>query len=335
MKIKTDEHSAIAKSLNLPISTKHSIEISHHIRFRSVNYAKKFLEEVIALKKAVPFRRFDADVGHKKGISAGRFPKKAAACFLKLIKGAEANAQNKGLNTSSLKIIKLIPNKASVPLTGGRHRQGTKRTHLEIEVKEMSSKRAAKTKDVKKNEVKSEVKTGAEVKTEVKPEVKKDEAKSEVVSVDTEKPEVKNGVESEKIETVKEEVEETVKEEVKSVVVDEKSESIIEEPKVEKVPEVEKAEPVTEEIKAGANVESVAEEKEADFIVPEVKETSEELESSIEESPVEELSSADLLKQAQAKADELNKKGKQSKDVENVSKLYDQLKKEGTLRKTK
>ena len=118
------EHLASAKALNLPISTKHSIEISRHLRYKTTAFAIRFLEDVVVQKQAVPFKRFKRDVGHKAGMSAGRYPQKAALDFLKLVKSVEANAQVKGLNTSSLKIIKLIANKASVPLTGGRHRRG-------------------------------------------------------------------------------------------------------------------------------------------------------------------------------------------------------------------
>lgn len=129
-------HLAIAKALNLPVSTKHCIEICDSLRYKDVSYAKKFLEEVVELKRAVPFRKYVMNTGHKKGMSTGKFPTKAASEVLKLLKSVEANAQFKGLNTGSLKITKLVANKASIPFTGARHRTATKRTHLEVEVKE-------------------------------------------------------------------------------------------------------------------------------------------------------------------------------------------------------
>ncbi len=128
----TKKDYAFASSKNLPISTKHSVEISKFLRYKRTTLAKSFLEDVIALKKPVPFRKFKRDIGHKKGMAAGRFPQKAAKEFLHLIKSAEANALFKGLDSSNLKITTLIANKASVPFSGGRKRQGTKRTHLEI-----------------------------------------------------------------------------------------------------------------------------------------------------------------------------------------------------------
>ena len=133
-KIANPEHFARANSFNVPISTKQSIEISKSLRYKRTNYAISFLEEVIGLRKPVPFKSFNRDMGHKPGMSSGRFPQKAAKEFLRLVKSVEANAQFKGLNTSNLKITKIVANKGVIPITGGRHRRATKRTNLEIEV---------------------------------------------------------------------------------------------------------------------------------------------------------------------------------------------------------
>ena len=132
-------HLAAAKALNLPVSTKHCIEICRTLRFKDVSYAKQFLQEVVELKRAVPFKRFVMNMGHKKGMSTGRSPVKAASEILKLLKSVESNAHFKGLNTGSLKITKFVANRAPIPMGGGRHSTGTKRTHVEVEVKERSA----------------------------------------------------------------------------------------------------------------------------------------------------------------------------------------------------
>ncbi|HHE67566.1 MAG TPA: 50S ribosomal protein L22 [Candidatus Parcubacteria bacterium] len=155
--VNQEEHLARAKANNLSISTKHSVEICRYLRYKDTTTAKKILEETIALKRAIPFKRYNRDVGHKPGIAAGRYPQKAAQEILKLIKTVEANAQFKGLNTSQLKITKILANKASIPLTGSRFRHGTKRTHLEIEV--MEKKKEAKRKKTKEENKKKEEKT--------------------------------------------------------------------------------------------------------------------------------------------------------------------------------
>ncbi len=160
-----NEHISVARALNLPISTKHSVELSHQLRYIGTIRARQYLEEVIALKKPVPFRRFNKDVGHKRGMAAGRFPKKAAKEFLKLVKSVEANAQMKGLNASSLKIIKILANKAAIPATGGRQRHGTKRTHLEIAVKEsIEKKKDGKKKEKKEKKEENKAAAGVQVK---------------------------------------------------------------------------------------------------------------------------------------------------------------------------
>ncbi|PIN73442.1 50S ribosomal protein L22 [Candidatus Woesearchaeota archaeon CG10_big_fil_rev_8_21_14_0_10_45_16] len=177
------EHCASARSRDVPISTKHSVELSNYLRYHSVAFAKDFLEDVVALKKAVPFNRYRKDVGHKPGMAAGRFPQKAAKEFLKLIKGVEANAQSKGLNAGSLKIVKLLANKASVPFSGGRQRHATKRSHLEVVVQEM--KKAAKKKAAEKRSEKGSAEKGSEEKPAVveKPTVKNEEKKEEAAEV--------------------------------------------------------------------------------------------------------------------------------------------------------
>ena len=149
---------ATATFKNISASTKHCVEISNALRFKSTNFAKKYLEGVIQQERAVPFRRFYHNVGHKVGMSAGRFPVKAAAQFLMLLKSVEANAHVKGLNTTHLKIVKLIANKASTPFTGGRMRTKTKRTHLDIAVAEITeSKRTAKKEDKKEQRQKKSI----------------------------------------------------------------------------------------------------------------------------------------------------------------------------------
>ncbi|MEM2537681.1 MAG: 50S ribosomal protein L22, partial [Candidatus Bathyarchaeia archaeon] len=83
-------------------------EICKTIRGMTLTEAKKFLRDVIAKKKAVPFRRFKKKAAHRHGLEkayAGKYPVKAAKQILKILENAEANAENKGLDTERLKII--------------------------------------------------------------------------------------------------------------------------------------------------------------------------------------------------------------------------------------
>jgi large subunit ribosomal protein L22 len=63
----------------LHISPKHAREICRTLRGMKVNNAIQYLEDVAALKKAVPFKRYRRNVAHKHGLvgwDAGRYPRR-------------------------------------------------------------------------------------------------------------------------------------------------------------------------------------------------------------------------------------------------------------------
>ena len=106
---------AMAKSLK--ISPKHSVEICSAIRGMEVAKAKAYLEDVIDMKKSVPFKRHNKKVGHRKGQegwAAGRYPVKAAEQILKVLENAEANAEYKGMDTEKLFIEHISSHKGVV-----------------------------------------------------------------------------------------------------------------------------------------------------------------------------------------------------------------------------
>ena len=75
-------------------------------------------------------------------MASGAFPVKASTAILKVINNAEANAQEKGLNSELLKIIHICAHKASTPMHGGRQRRSVfKRSHVEIVLAEVSKKK--------------------------------------------------------------------------------------------------------------------------------------------------------------------------------------------------
>lgn len=163
------------------ISTKVAIEMCNFLRGKSTEKAKAALERVLAMKEAIPFKRFTDGVGHRKGpgMASGRYPQKASEAFLALIKIAEANAAQKGL-AEELVISHLAAHKASTPFHFGRlRRRQMKRTHVEIVVKEDEklAKKATKKVAPKKTEAKKPVKEekAAEKKEAPKTETKKAE----------------------------------------------------------------------------------------------------------------------------------------------------------------
>jgi large subunit ribosomal protein L22 len=71
--------------------------------------AKAYLRDVTEKKKPVPFTRFNKKAAHRHGLPtkafSGRYPVKAAQKILNLVEAAEANAENKGLDTDRLRIL--------------------------------------------------------------------------------------------------------------------------------------------------------------------------------------------------------------------------------------
>lgn len=133
---------ARAVGRDLPISTKHSVEVCSFIRGKPLARAKEELLQVTKLKKAVSYKRYNSDLGHKKGMAAGRFPQKTAQHILNILESAEVNAQFKGMNTSSLSVAHSCAHKAAAPLHGGRHRgRKMKRSHVEIILNESGDKK--------------------------------------------------------------------------------------------------------------------------------------------------------------------------------------------------
>jgi len=69
------------------ISHKHAREVAKMIKGMSIEKARDALQEVIAVKRAVPFRRYNNEVGHRSdtGVMSGRYPRKAAQEFIRLL----------------------------------------------------------------------------------------------------------------------------------------------------------------------------------------------------------------------------------------------------------
>ncbi|MDH7596317.1 MAG: 50S ribosomal protein L22 [Methanothrix sp.] len=98
---------ARAMGVELPISPKHAREICRAIRGMKVDAAERYLQDVVALKRAVPFRRYNRNVPHRRGLvgwPSGRFPQKAARAVLRVLKNAVGNAEYRGLDREKLMI---------------------------------------------------------------------------------------------------------------------------------------------------------------------------------------------------------------------------------------
>ena len=153
-----EKQKATSTGLNLPISTKHAIEVCSLIRGRTVEQASRMLDEVIHKKRPVPFKRFNRDVGQKKGgVSSGRFPKKACMHVLKILKNGEANASQVGL-ASPYVVEEIRATRGVRNWKASRHRgRKGKSTHVYITITE-GKKSEKKTDPAKKKAEKKEAK---------------------------------------------------------------------------------------------------------------------------------------------------------------------------------
>lgn len=86
---------AAARGTGLNISPKAAREVCKALKGMDLEKAKNYLGRVIKMDQAVPFKRHDGKVGHRrgKGMSTGRYPVKTAAAILKVIESAGNNGE--------------------------------------------------------------------------------------------------------------------------------------------------------------------------------------------------------------------------------------------------
>ncbi|KAG9157579.1 hypothetical protein Leryth_022254 [Lithospermum erythrorhizon] len=129
----------VAQLLNLPeilhlyhCFLQNTRETAHALRKMPLVKAKRYLEDVLAHKQAIPFTRYCGGVGrtaqaknrHSNG--QGRWPAKSAKFILDLLKNAESNAEVKGLDVDALYISHIQVNQAQ------KQRRRTYRAHGRI-----------------------------------------------------------------------------------------------------------------------------------------------------------------------------------------------------------
>jgi large subunit ribosomal protein L22 len=122
---KPNQSVARARGIELPISPKKTYEVLNAIRGLPLEKARDVLEGAVELTRAIPFRRYNQETAHKRGIGPGRFPKKVAKNLLQVLQNAEANAEYEGLDTDRL-IVHVAASsrgritKATMPRAHGR-----------------------------------------------------------------------------------------------------------------------------------------------------------------------------------------------------------------------
>ena len=141
----TEDPDTTAKALGkeLTISPKLSREVAGMVRGMKVDKAIQALEDVVALKRPVPLKRYNKRVSHKQGVGPGRYPEKVAKAFLTVIQSAVANAEYKGLDVDSMVLRTITVSRGRtlpghMPRAHGRATQWNQETvNLEVIIEEV------------------------------------------------------------------------------------------------------------------------------------------------------------------------------------------------------
>lgn len=137
------DRSAKAYGYELHCSRKDSENLAYALRGMKTEDAKKYLQEIIDLKRPLPAVFHNKKRAHQKGIGPGSFPKKASEYMLKTLKNAENNAEYKGFDPENMKITHISTYggrviKGIMPRAHGRATdKNTKTTNIEIILEEV------------------------------------------------------------------------------------------------------------------------------------------------------------------------------------------------------
>lgn len=98
------------------ISHKHAREVAVAIKGLSIERARDYLQDVVNKKRAIAFRRFNNQVGHRSdpGMMSGRYPQKTAREFIKALDNLESNAEYKGMDLDRLRIVNATVHKGVI-----------------------------------------------------------------------------------------------------------------------------------------------------------------------------------------------------------------------------
>ena len=146
MKYSTDidpDKTAKAYGYELHCSKKDSENLARGIKGMKIEEAKKFLNEIIEMKRPLPTIFHNKKRAHQKGIGPGSYPQKAARYMLKTLENAENNAEYKGFDPENMRISHISTYggriiKGIMPRAHGRATDKNKKTtNIEIVIEEV------------------------------------------------------------------------------------------------------------------------------------------------------------------------------------------------------
>ncbi len=126
---------AIVRNDSVHISKRHGMYICSFIKGKTVDVAIKQLEEVIMLKRAVPFK---GEIPHRKGdIMSGRYPVAASKIFIPMLKNLKGAVLYNGMDITKTRISAAYTNFAPRPQRRGGMKG--KRASVFIEAREIGA----------------------------------------------------------------------------------------------------------------------------------------------------------------------------------------------------
>ena len=137
------DKTAKAYGYELHCSLKDSKNLAYAIRGMKTEQAKKYLEELIAMKRPLPAVFHNRKRAHQKSIGPGSYPEKAARYMLKTIENAENNAEYKGFDIENMRITHISTYggrtiRGIMPRAHGRATdKNTTTTNIEIIIEEV------------------------------------------------------------------------------------------------------------------------------------------------------------------------------------------------------
>jgi len=131
---------AITNGVSVRASKRHCMYIGSFIKGKTIDAAISDLNEVIAIRKIVPFK---GEIPHRKGkgMMSGRYPVNASIIFIAMLKSLRGNAIVNGMDLDKTRIFSVVSNWASRQ----RRKNGkAKRANVEIVAKQIDAKEVKK-----------------------------------------------------------------------------------------------------------------------------------------------------------------------------------------------
>ncbi|MDO8554219.1 MAG: uL22 family ribosomal protein [Candidatus Micrarchaeota archaeon] len=156
---------AFARVEGVDASTRDLSQVCGRITQKKADRVVAFLEKAAEGEIPILFARHNKNLGHRRELGGrqGRYPKKAAAAVLKVVKSAIANARVKGFGENDLIVVHAAANTKMIygrlSAKGRKMKQNFSTARIEIVLK--GTPGALKKVDIKKPDPKQEVKTEA------------------------------------------------------------------------------------------------------------------------------------------------------------------------------